>query len=77
MGWESKRSYPLDVSTKVTVQATTGQKGRWIAAAKRRDMQTPGAFLAWAADMYLALVDAYERQTIQYADDCNPSGSGL
>ena len=77
MGWDSKRSYPVDVSKTVTVRATASQKARWKAAAQRRGMGTPGAFVAWAADMYLALVDAYERQTIQYADDCNPPGSGL
>jgi hypothetical protein len=77
MGWDTKRYYPVDVSTTVIVQATTGQKVRWKAAAQRRGMGTPGAFVAWAADMYIALVDAYERQTIQYADECNPPGSKL
>ena len=77
MGWDTKNYYPVDASGTVTVRATAGQKARWKAAAQRRGMGTPGAFVAWAADMYLALVDAYERQKIQYADDCNPPGSGL
>ncbi len=72
MGWDSKRSYPLGVSQRVAVQATTDQKARWAAAAKCRGMDTPGAFLAWAADMYLALQYAYGRQVERYADQCNP-----
>jgi hypothetical protein len=76
MGWDSRRHYPADVSKTVTVQATTMQKGRWTDAARRYGRGTPGAFLAWAADMFLTMADTYERQTIRYADACNPPGSG-
>lgn len=77
MGWDGKRSYPAGADKKVTVQATSTQRARWKAAAQRRGLDTPGAFLAWAADMFLALADTYERQTIRYADECNPEGSKL
>ncbi len=72
MGWDSRKHYPVDVSKTVTVQATTMQKGRWTDAARRYGRGTPGAFLAWAADMFLTMADTYERQTIRYADACNP-----
>jgi hypothetical protein len=77
MGWDSKRSYPSGASKTVTVKATDWQKARWTAAAKRSGKGTPGAFLAWAADMFLAMAETYERQTIRYADECNPPGPKL
>ena len=77
MGWESKRYYPVDVSKKITVQATSMQKGRWTAAAHRYGRGTPGAFLAWAADMFLAMAETYERETIRHAEECHPKGSPL
>ena len=72
MGWETKRSYPTDVSTKVTVQATPGQKARWKAAARKRGLQSAGAFLAWAGDVFLAMEDAYYKQVDRHLDECNP-----
>jgi hypothetical protein len=72
MGWDSRRSYPVDVSARVTVQATVGQKARWKAAARSKGLGTPGAFIAWAADMYLAMAAAHEKQVLQHADECNP-----
>jgi hypothetical protein len=77
MGWDSRRSYPVDVSARVTVQATVGQKARWKAAARRKGMGSAGAFLSWAADMYLALSAAHEKQALQHADECNPERSKL
>ena len=77
MAWDSRRSYPVHVSKKITVQATPGQKGAWTAAAQRMGKSTPGAFLAWAADMYLAMTAAYETQVLKHADECNPPGSDL
>lgn len=75
MGWDSKRYYPVNASTKVTVQATMMQRGRWTAAARLYSRGTPGAFLAWAGDMFLAFAATYERQTLRHADECNPQGS--
>jgi hypothetical protein len=77
MSWGSRRSYPLDVSRKVTVQATPGQIGAWTTAAHKMGKASPGAFVAWAADMYLALSAAHEKQVLQHADECNPEGSKL
>ena len=77
MGWETRRHYPVDVSTKVTVQATAGQKARWKAAAHCYGKGTAGGFLAWAGDLFLALADAYDKQVIRHADECNPPGSKL
>lgn len=70
MGWDTKCYYPADVSTKVTVQATAGQKARWKAAAHRYGRGTPGAFLAWAGDLFLALADAYSKQMDRHLDEC-------
>lgn len=72
MGWESKRSYPTDVSTKVTVQARAGQKARWKRAAKKRGLASAGAFLAFAADIFLEMEDAYNKQVDRHLDECNP-----
>lgn len=72
MGWESKRSYPVDVSRKITVQATEGQISAWTAAARKMGKQSPGAFVAFAADVFLAMQDAYNKQVDQHLDDCNP-----
>lgn len=77
MAWDSRRSYPVNAFKKITVQATAEQKGRWTAAARRMGKSTPGAFLAWAADMYLAMTAAYEKQVLKHADECNPPESGL
>lgn len=77
MGWETRRSYPLDVSRKISVQATPGQVSAWTAAARKMGKSSPGAFVAWAADMYLALADAYKKQVDRHLDECNPPGSKL
>ena len=70
MGWENRRSYPVAVSKKITVQATPGQIGRWKHAAHRYSKGTPGAFLAWAGDIFLALADAYSKQVDRHLDEC-------
>ncbi|HEY0511491.1 MAG TPA: hypothetical protein VGH73_06285 [Thermoanaerobaculia bacterium] len=59
MGWDSKASYPPHAVLKVPVRATEAQKWAWEAAAKKHGMASPGAFLAWAGDLYLALQRAY------------------
>ena len=61
MSWSSKRHYPVDASRTVTVKATEFQKGAWKYAAQKLGIPTPGPFLAWAADMAIALLAAYER----------------
>ncbi|HEV2856604.1 MAG TPA: hypothetical protein VHC97_27705 [Thermoanaerobaculia bacterium] len=77
MGWDTKRSYPVDACKTVTVRATAGQKARWKAAAQRKGMGTPGAFLAWAGDMAIAFLDTWERANLEHANQVNPPGSKL
>jgi hypothetical protein len=70
MGWETKRHYPVAVSTTVTVQATAWQKARWKGAAYRKGLGTPGAFLAWVADVFLEMEEAYKKQVDRHLDEC-------
>lgn len=59
MGWDSKLSYPPEATRTVSVKATQSQKDRWSVAAKHRGVATAGAFVAFAADIYLAMERAY------------------
>jgi hypothetical protein len=68
MGWDSKLSYPPSATRNVSVKATPYQKAAWTEAAQRHGQATPGAFLAWAGDLYLALQRAYH-DAIQAHDD--------
>jgi hypothetical protein len=68
MGWDAKRSYPPDASKKVTVMATDAQTCAWENAARQHGKASAGAFLAWAGDLYLALLRAY-RDAVQEHDD--------
>ena len=76
MGWDSKRSYPPGASANVIVRATELQKSCWAVAARQHGMASPGAFLAWAGDLYLALQQAY-RDAVQEHDDAlqGPGGA--
>ena len=74
MSWDSKLSYPLDATSRVSVKATVTQKGRWEQAAKLRGMSTAGAFLAWAGDMWLAMQRAYEDANHLHHESINPAG---
>jgi len=67
-GWDSKRSYPPDATLTVPVKATAAQKMAWESAAGRHGKATAGAFLAWAGDLYLALLHAY-RDAVEAHDD--------
>jgi hypothetical protein len=68
MGWDSKRSYPPGAVKKVPVMATEGQKWAWEAEAKKHRMSSPGAFLAWAGDLYIALHRAWEDAVQEHED---------
>jgi hypothetical protein len=70
------RSYPPDASRTVPVKATDGQKAKWEYEAKRHSMASAGAFLAWAADLYIALHRAWE-DAVQAHDDAleGPGGA--
>jgi hypothetical protein len=60
MGWDSKRHYRPGANKRVTVQATPSEVIAWHQAAKRWGKGTPGAFLAWAGDMAVAALRAFD-----------------
>ncbi|HEY0513211.1 MAG TPA: hypothetical protein VGH73_14985 [Thermoanaerobaculia bacterium] len=72
MAWDSKLSYPPDATRSVSVKATPSQKGRWEDAARRHGKASAGAFLAWAGDLYLALLHAYQDAVQEHDDSLNP-----
>jgi hypothetical protein len=74
MAWESKASYPPDATQKVPVRATEAQKWAWEAAAKKHGMASAGAFLAWAGDLYLALLHAYHAAVEAHDDSLEGPG---
>jgi hypothetical protein len=76
MSWDTKASYSPLAGRKVPVRATDAQKAAWEAAAKKHGMASAGAFLAWAGDLYLALLRAY-RDAVQEHDDAleGPGGA--
>ena len=76
MGWDSKNFYPPGATCTVTVKATEFQKARWKGAARRYGKGTAGAFLAWAGDVALAFLDAWERANVQHERDLNPRSYG-
>lgn len=69
MGWETKRYYPTCAVHAVTVKATHGQRERWKSAAKRYGRGTAGAFVAWAADMAVAALDAHWKVTAELLEE--------
>ena len=74
MSWDSKLSYPPDATRTVSMKATQDQKDRWSVAATRRGLATPGAFVAFAADIYLAMERAYEDANHEHHVSINPLG---
>jgi hypothetical protein len=74
MSWDSKLSYPPDATRNVSVKATPAQKSAWEVAASRHGKPSPGAFLAWAGDLYLALQRAYHDAIQAHDDSLNPVG---
>ena len=76
MGWDSKNYYPPGALGTVTVKATDFQKGRWKTAAQRYHKGTAGAFLAWAGDMALAFLDAWEQANLDHEKELHPRGFG-
>ena len=68
MGWDTKASYSPLAGRKVPVRATDAQKAAWEAAAKKHGMASAGAFLAWAGDLYLALLHAYQDAVQEHED---------
>jgi hypothetical protein len=74
MGWDSKLSYRPDATVNVSVKATSYQKAAWGEAARRHGMASPGAFLSWAGDLYLALQRAYHDAIQEHDDALHPVG---
>jgi hypothetical protein len=75
MAWDSKPSYPPDATRSVSVKATPLQKLEWETAAKSHGKASAGAFLAFAGDLYLALVRAYRDANQAHQDTLNPVGA--
>jgi hypothetical protein len=76
MSWNSKNVYPPGATCTVTVKATEFQKSRWKAAARRHGKGTAGAFLAWAGDVALAFLDAWEQANVQHERELHPKSYG-
>jgi hypothetical protein len=74
MGWGSKLSYPPDATRSISVKATPLQKLEWETAARSHGKASAGAFLAFAADLYLALMRAYRDANQAHNDALNPVG---
>jgi hypothetical protein len=74
MGWDSKLSYPPDATRNVSVKATSYQKAAWTEAARRHGKASPGAFLAWAGDVYIAMQRAYFDAAQEHDDALHPVG---
>jgi hypothetical protein len=74
MGWDSKPSYRPDATRSVPVKATPSQKAAWGEAARRHGKASPGAFLAWAGDVYIAMQRAYFDAAQQHDDALHPVG---
>ena len=71
MSWDSKPSYPPSALYTVTLKATEGQRCRWEAVAKDRQMAR-GAFIAFAADFYCNLAEAAQRTHQDYDREMHP-----
>ena len=74
MAGESKPSYPPDATLKVPVRATPSQKCAWEVAARSHGLSTPGAFLAFAGDLYLAMRRTYLEANDAHYDALHPAG---
>jgi hypothetical protein len=60
MSATTKRHYRPGATKTVTVKATPFQTISWSDAARRWGKGTPGAFLAWAGDMAVAALNAFD-----------------
>jgi hypothetical protein len=68
VSWNPKPSYVSGATLKVTVRATEAQKAAWEAAAKKHRMASAGAYLVWAADVYIAVSRAYFDAVLEHED---------
>lgn len=74
MAGESKPSYPPDATLKLPVRATPDQKCAWEIAASAHGLASPGAFLAFTGDLYLAMRRAYLEANDAHYDALHPAG---
>jgi len=74
MSGETKPSYPPGATLKLPVRATPSQKAAWEVAAQSHGLATPGAFLAFAGDLYLAMRRAYLEANDAHYDALHPAG---
>jgi hypothetical protein len=72
-GWESKPSYPPGATGTVSVKATPAQKSTWEVAGRNHGLSA-GGFLAYAADLYLAMYHAYLMASDAHYDALHPAG---
>jgi hypothetical protein len=70
---ESKPSYPPGATRSVSVKATPAQKSTWEVAGQRHGLSA-GGFLAYAADLYLAMYHAYLLANDAHYDSLHPAG---
>jgi hypothetical protein len=73
MSGESKPSYPPGATRTVSVKATPAQKSTWEVAGQRHGLSA-GGFLAFAADLYLAMYHAYLMANDAHYDALHPAG---
>jgi hypothetical protein len=73
MGWDSKPSYPPGATQTVTVKATPEQKSTWEVTGRNHGLSA-GGFLAFAADLYLAMYRAYLEANDTHYDALHPTG---
>jgi hypothetical protein len=60
MSGTTKRHYRPNATKTVSVKAAPWQVISWSDAARRWGKGTPGAFLAWAGDMAVAALNAFD-----------------
>jgi hypothetical protein len=60
--WNPEPTYPPDAMFTITFKATEGQKWYWSAAADRHGFGSRGAFISWAVDFAVLVLDAKTRQ---------------
>jgi hypothetical protein len=73
MNGQGKPSYPPGATQTVAVKATRTQKSTWEVAGQRHGLSV-GGFLAFAADLYLAMYQAYLEANDAHYDALHPTG---
>jgi hypothetical protein len=72
MSGESKPSYPPGATRTVSVKATPEQKSTWEAVGHNHGLSA-GGFLAFTADLYLAMYRAYLEAHDAHYDALHPA----